>query len=57
MHPNKLLKKRWVKKHLKAGLIPGLHSKHARQRVKLTREQVRARKGKRKITMYEAGRV
>lgn len=57
MHLNKLLKKRWVRKHLEAGLIPGLHSKHARQRTKLTKAQVRARKGKRKITMYEAGRV
>jgi hypothetical protein len=60
MHPNKFLRKRWVRKHLDSGLDPSMHSKHARQRAPFPRDEradrIRARhKRGRKVTQYEVG--
>lgn len=62
MNQVKFLKKRWVRRHLEAGLIPGFHSKRARQRVQFPQDEVRDRiqarhKRGRKVTKYEAGKL
>ena len=62
MNPKKFYAKRWVRKHLDQGLLPSMHSKHTRQRVKFPQgeraEHLRARhKRGRKVTKYELGDV
>lgn len=62
MNPQKVYRKRWVRKHLDSGLVPGLHSKHARQRTKFAlherADRIKARhKRGRKVTKYESGDV